>query len=87
MVAVGDQVIVSDDGAGGDIIDDVLPRSSILARPDVFYSHRRQVIAANVDQLLIVSSWHEPQFWPELVAVPDRRMPIVCVNKIDLAET
>ena len=92
VVAVGDQVIVSDDGSGGGIIDDVLPRSSILARPDVFYSHRRQVIAANVDQLLVVSSWREPPFWPELVdrcliaAQRNGLMPIVCVNKIDLAE-
>ena len=31
VVAVGDQVIVSDDGSGGGIIEQVLPRSSILA--------------------------------------------------------
>ena len=44
VVAVGDQVIVSDDGSGGGIIEQVLPRSSILARPDVFYGHRRQLV-------------------------------------------
>ena len=91
-VAVGDRVNVSDDGSGGGIIEEVLPRSSTLARPDVFHSHRRQVIAANVDQLLIVSSWREPHFWPELVdrcviaAQRNGVMPIVCVNKVDLAE-
>ncbi len=92
VVAVGDHVAVTGDGSGGGIIDEVLPRSSILARPDVFYSHRRQVIAANVDQLLIVSSWREPHFWPELVdrcviaAQRSGLTPVVCVNKIDLAE-
>ena len=92
VVAVGDQVILSDDGSGGGIIEQVLPRSSILARPDVFYGHRRQVIAANVDQLLIVSSWREPPFWPELVdrcviaAQRSGLMAVVCVNKIDLVE-
>ena len=92
VVAVGDQVIVSDNGSGGGIIEQVLPRSSILARPDVFYGHRRQLIAANVDQLLIVSSWREPHFWSELVdryviaAQLSGLMPVVCINKIDLVE-
>ena len=92
VVAVGDEVRVSDDGSGGGIIEEVLPRRTVLARPDVFHSHRRQVIVANSDQLLIVSSWREPQFWPELVdrciitAQRGGLMPIVCVNKIDLAE-
>ena len=91
VVAAGDRVVVSGDGAGGGIVDEVLPRSTMLARPDVFYAHRRQVIAANVDQLLIVSSWREPPFWPELVdrcAISARRSglaPVVCVNKVDLA--
>ena len=92
VVAVGDEVGVSDDGSGGGIIEEVLPRRSALARPDVFHSHRRQVIVANSDQLLIVASWREPQFWPELVdrciiaAQRSGLMPVICLNKIDLAE-
>ena len=92
VAAVGDRVVVSGDGAGGGIVDEVLPRTTMLARPDVFYAHRRQVIAANVDQLLIVSSWREPPFWPELVdrcAIAARRSglaPVLCVNKVDLVE-
>ena len=91
-VAVGDRVVVIGDGSGGGTIDKVLPRSSMLARPDVFHAHRRQVIASNIDQLLVVSSWREPHFWPELVdrcVIAAQRsgvMPIVCVNKVDLAE-
>ncbi len=92
VVAVGDQVLVSADGAGGGVVEQVLPRRTILARPDVFYSHLRQIIVANADQLLIVASWRNPNLWPELV---DRYLiaagrynltPIICINKVDLAE-
>ena len=92
VAAVGDRVVVSDDGAGGGIVDEVLPRSTVLARPDVYHTHRRQVLAANVDQLLIVSSWREPPFWPELVdrcaiaALRSGLTPVLCVNKVDLVE-
>ena len=66
-VVVGDEVKVSNDGSGSGIVEEVVPRTSLLTRPDVFYGHLRQVIVANVDQVLIVSSWREPRFWPELV--------------------
>ena len=92
VVAVGDRVIVEADGAGQGVIAEVLPRRSALARPDVFYSHLKQVIAANVDQLLIVGSWRAPELWLELIdryliaAERNGLEPIICVNKIDLAE-
>jgi ribosome biogenesis GTPase len=92
IVAVGDEVIVSANGSDQGVVEAVLPRRTMLARPDVFYSHLQQVIAANVDQLLIVASWREPAFWPELVdrylitAQRNHLAPILCVNKIDLAE-
>ncbi len=93
VVAVGDKVIVAQDGQGGGVVEAVLPRHNMLARPDTFYGHLQQVIAANLDQLLIVASWRNPHFWPELV---DRYLitaglhdlePIICVNKTDLAES
>lgn len=90
-VAVGDQVIVRDDGGDGGIIEDVLPRRTALTRPDVFHGHRRQVVVANADQILIVSSWREPFFWPELVdrcliaALRSGLRSVVCMNKSDLA--
>jgi ribosome biogenesis GTPase len=92
VVAVGDQVIVSRNGAEQGIIETVLPRRSALARPDPFYNHLQQVIVANADQLLIVAAWRDPSFWPELVdryliaAERNNLEPIVCVNKIDLAD-
>ncbi len=93
-VAAGDEVVATDDGAGGGIIEEVLPRRTALLRPEAHNgnrSRRSQVIAANVEQVLIVSSWRQPNFWPEFVdrcIIACQRsdiLPIVCVNKIDLA--
>jgi ribosome biogenesis GTPase / thiamine phosphate phosphatase len=92
VVAVGDEVIVAVDGTERGVVEAVLPRRSALTRPDVFYHHLQQIIAANVEQLLIVAAWREPAFWPELAdrylvtAERNRLSPILCVNKIDLAE-
>lgn len=91
-VAVGDRVVVAEDGAGGFAIEELLERDSFLTRPASFKGYLRQIVAANVDQLLIVSSWREPAFWPELV---DRYLvtadvhdldSIICVTKADLVE-
>ena len=92
VVAVGDEVIVSENSSERGVVEAVLPRRSVLARPDVFYGHLKQVIAANADQLLIVASWRDPIFWPELTdryliaAERNNLSPILCVNKIDLAQ-
>jgi len=93
VVAVGDQVAVSEDGAGRGIVEAVLSRRSALTRPDVFYSHLQQVIVANADQLLIVAAWNQPPVWLELIdryliaAERHSLRPIICINKIDLAES
>ena len=92
VIAVGDDVIVSENGLGQGVVEAVLPRRSVLARPDVFYTHLQQVIVANADQLIIVASWRNPYIWLELIdrylIAADRcnLQPIICVNKIDLAE-
>lgn len=94
VVAVGDRVVVSQDGAaGGAAVEEVLPRRTLIARPDPSNSNLQQVMVANVDQLLIVAAWREPHIWPELI---DRYLitaarygiaPLICVNKVDLAES
>jgi ribosome biogenesis GTPase len=92
VVAVGDEVLVSENGAGQGVVEEVLPRRTVLARPDVFYSHLQQIIVANAAQLLIVASWRDPTIWLELIdryLIAAKRyglQPIICVNKIDLAE-
>ena len=89
-VAVGDEVVLTLEAGGDGVIEDVLPRATLLTRPDVFYGHLSQVIVANANQLLIVSSWREPTIWPELIdryLIAARRSglePIICINKADL---
>ena len=89
-VAVGDEVVFTLEAGGDGVIEDVLPRQTVLARPDVSHGHLSQVVVANADQLLIVSSWREPAMWPELIdryLIAARRSgiePIICVNKADL---
>jgi ribosome biogenesis GTPase len=96
VVAVGDRVIVKRSEGDRGVIESVMPRRSVLARvymPDRdISSDLRQIIVANVDQVLIVASWREPYIWPELI---DRYLitaqrndldAVICVNKVDLVE-
>jgi ribosome biogenesis GTPase len=86
-VVTGDRVMVlpHDDKTG--VIERVEPRSQCLART----SNRKQhIIAANVDQVVIVASADNPPFKPALidrflvVAGKNGITPIIVVNKIDL---
>jgi ribosome biogenesis GTPase len=49
-------------------------------------------VAANIDQVLIVASWREPNIWPELIdrylitAQANQLKAVLCVNKVDLVE-
>ncbi len=90
VVAVGDEVFFSRVDSQQGVIERILPRRTCLSRPDVFYPHLRQVIVANVDQILIVSSPKEPVVWFELIdryliaAARHQLVPIICLNKVDL---
>jgi ribosome biogenesis GTPase len=91
VVAVGDEVLVSRVDSQRGVIERVQPRRTCLSRPDVFYPHLRQVIVANVDQILVVSSLQDPAVWYELIdryliaATYHELTPIICLNKVDLA--
>ncbi len=89
-VAVGDRVRVAIDGEQGSI-EEVLPRRSRIARPRPRDPSGWQVIAANVDVLVIVASVRQPATKPGLI---DRMLvaseregiePLVVLNKSDLA--
>lgn len=96
LVAVGDRVLVEGASDGQGVVAHVLPRTGVLSRPyspDVDKtSSLQQLIAANVSQLLIVASWKQPDFWPELVdryliaAQRNQVGALLCINKVDLAE-
>ena len=91
VVAVGDEILVSLEPSGDGVIERVLPRRTVLARPDVFNADTSQIIVSNVDQVLIVSSWEEPTLWLELldrylIAAEEGKLePLICLNKVDLA--
>jgi ribosome biogenesis GTPase len=92
ILAVGDRVAISmrDDKRG--VVEEILPRASMLARQDVFANHLQQVVVANVDQVLIVTAWRQPHIWLELIdrylisAERNNLQPVICLNKMDLAE-
>jgi ribosome biogenesis GTPase len=96
VVAVGDQAAVQIQADGRGVVEEVLPRKNLLARTAASSigqaSGRRQVVAANIDRVMIVASWREPKFWPELIdrylIAADRNglEAVICVNKIDLIE-
>ena len=92
LIAVGDRVIISQDGDENGVVEKVLPRRSILARAHGKILSLQQIVVANVDQVLIVASWREPHIWPKLIdryliaAERNHLKAIICINKIDLIE-
>ena len=93
VVAVGDRVLVRLHYEGRGLVEEVLPRRSGLARADVHKSHLRQMMAANVDQLLIVAAWLEPRIWFQMIdeyligAMRNDLEAVIVINKVDLAES
>lgn len=90
-LAVGDRVRIADD-QGTWKLQSVLPRRSVLARPDPLQKHMQRLIAANVDVVIHVVSVKAPPLRPRLI---DRFLiaiqrggaqPVICVNKIDLLD-
>ena len=90
-LAVGDRVTLTRE-RGVDRIAVILPRRSVLARPDPHRRHVQRLIAANVDVVIHVVSVKAPPLRPRLI---DRYLiaiqrggatPVICVNKIDLLD-
>lgn len=88
-VAVGDRVLV-DPSTGPMSLVEVLPRRNSLSRVASSHDPREQVLVANVDQLLIISSINKPKFSSNrtdriLAACEWNHIPAVLIlNKIDL---
>ncbi len=91
-VAVGDLVRISVDPDEETRIEEVLPRKNRLARASAGEGKREQVLVANIDQCLLVSSLRLPPFRPRLV---DRILTgceregiptILLLNKLDLEQ-
>lgn len=93
LVAVGDWVGFEPIGDQEGAVAFVEPRKSILSRADNLSRNRQQIIATNVDQVLITVSVVVPPLKPALIdryiiaAKQGGMDPIVVINKIDLLET
>jgi ribosome biogenesis GTPase len=90
LVGVGDFVWFSETASDTGVIDAIEPRRTILVRADNLSRRKEQLIAANIDQVLITVSVVDPALKPALV---DRYIiasqkggmaPVIVVNKIDL---
>lgn len=92
LVTVGDFVLFEKSSDNEGLIAHVEPRHSILSRADNLSRRKEQLIAANIDQVLITVSVVNPPLKPFLVdryiiATHKGNMtPIIIINKIDLLE-
>lgn len=87
-VSVGDQVILSDEERG--LIIDLVPRKNYLIRKATNLSKQTHIVAANIDQLIILASYKLPRtstgFIDRVLATAEAyNIPaIVVFNKTDL---
>ncbi|RLC50836.1 MAG: ribosome small subunit-dependent GTPase A [Candidatus Cloacimonadota bacterium] len=90
LVATGDFVMV--DFSEEPRIEEILPRKTKLTRFSEAGFQTEVIIAANIDQVIITVSVAEPPLNLSLVdryicaAALENIIPIICINKIDLAD-
>jgi ribosome biogenesis GTPase len=90
-LAVGDEVLVEPDARGGAwAICEILPRRSRLARRAPGGAYGERVVAANVDQVVVVFAAAKPEPHPRMldrflvIAEANQLAARIVVNKIDL---
>lgn len=86
-LACGDQVQWERQAQGNAAITQLLPRRNVLERPD--FRGKPRAIAANIDQLIVVSSWQPSPSWEMLdrylIAAHRLKARVLLVmNKADL---
>lgn len=93
LVTVGDFVLFEKIDEEEGTIKHIEPRQTILSRADNLSRRKEQLIAANIDQVLITVSVVNPPLKPFLVdryiiaAEKGGMKPVIIVNKIDLLDT
>jgi ribosome biogenesis GTPase / thiamine phosphate phosphatase len=89
-LAVGDRVVLEQDESGATAIAEILPRRSRLARRAPGGGHGERVVAANVDQVVVVFAAANPEPHPRML---DRFLVIaeandlkarIVINKVEL---
>lgn len=91
LLVVGDLVFFTPfEGSFDGVITQIKPRRSLLARADNLSRRRQQLIAANIDLVLIAASVVSPPLKVPLIdryilaAQKEGMQPVVVVNKVDL---
>ncbi len=90
-VAVGDRVVLEGAETEGVRVGEVLPRHSVLARPDPSHRGRERALAANVDVgVVVVTARPLPKtgLVDRLLVALQRGgvQPVIALNKVDLLE-
>lgn len=89
-LVVGDRVTITCAEHNTYVLQERLPRNTVLSRADPQAPHSERVIAANIDSAVIVVSVQSP---PLRIRLVDRYLaavhrgsiePVICVNKVDL---
>lgn len=90
-LAVGDEVVVEPDSRGGAwVICEILPRRSRLARRAPGGAYGERIVAANVDQVVVVFAAAKPEPHPRMldrflvIAEANELAARIIVNKVDL---
>lgn len=92
LLVIGDNVDIVPVSKDQGVIVNILPRKTFLSRQDHLDRIKQQVLAANVDQMCIVSSVSQPSFLYSLidryliVAKKGNLSPILLMNKLDLCD-
>jgi len=90
LVAVGDFVLFEKISLSEGIIAQIKPRHSILSRADNLSRRKEQLIAVNIDQVLITVSVVSPPLKPSLIdryiiaTQKGHMQPVIIINKMDL---
>lgn len=92
LVTVGDIVYFEKINPQAGLIAHVEPRNTVLSRADNLSRRKEQLIAANIDQVVITASVVAPRLKAPLIdryviaASKGGLQPIIVINKIDLLE-
>lgn len=90
LIAVGDFVLFEAKGEKEGTIAHIEERRSILSRAEHHMRQKEQLIAVNIDQVMITASIHLPSLKPALIdryiiaAKKGKMAPVIVINKIDL---
>lgn len=92
LVTVGDYVLFEEYEEGFGVIAQVEPRQSVLSRADNLSRRKEQLIASNIDQVIITVSVVQPALKASLIdryiiaAKKGNMSPVIAITKVDLLE-